>query len=276
MSQQHYNSSQWHYHQNGVQYGPVTAKQLKELAVVGQLQPMDQVCAGGAWIAAEKIAGLIYDVPRGDATVNVLWQGVQSGLIDMSVIVRFNGNLIGNGSLIKGFRFSAPTTIGRHTLGVKLSFPLKREKQYVLDIQQASVYNVGLSYNLFWGNFVGECDFSLDREVIHSEAVIQRQWDAERQIGQCPSCGVEWVAVYRGNKVINKEYVPRTVTREQQQYVENPNFHPLNASYVPQHLHGGAQWQEQVTMTVETMRHFFKCEQCSNKWTGDTTREYIE
>jgi hypothetical protein len=171
--------SEWYYYRNGRKHGPLSAKQLKELAEAGCLQPTDQVCADGAWVAASKVAGLIYDILGEEAVVNILWQGVQIGLVDTSVAVRFDGNLLGNGSLIRGFRFTVPTTLGRHVLGVKLSFPLKREKQYALDVQQMSVYNVVLAYNLFWGNFKGNCNFGVDGQAAQAEVYVQQQWDKD-------------------------------------------------------------------------------------------------
>ncbi len=266
--------SEWYISRNGTQHGPVTAKKLKELADAGQLQPTDQVCANGVSVAAGKVAGLIYDVAGGEAVVNIYWQGA-GGLVDMSVAVRFDGDLLGNGSLINGFRFTVPTTIGRHTLGVKLSFPLKREKQYALDVQQMSVYNAVLSYNLFWGNFAGECNFGVDGQVVHAEACVQQQWDAEREIARCPSCGAEWVAEFLGEKVVQtaNDFESRWVTETTHTAHENINYGGLRPDSdwmrdYRRELHSESQTQRQIMVPVQiqTCHLFFQCSACGKKW----------
>jgi len=58
-------SSQWHYFQDGKQFGPVTSGDLKTLAASGILTPSDAVQRSGMAhpIPASAIRGLFPDVP---------------------------------------------------------------------------------------------------------------------------------------------------------------------------------------------------------------------
>lgn len=51
---------EWYYSQNGKQYGPVSAAELKQLAAAGKLQSTDHLWKGGMdkWIAARSVKGL--------------------------------------------------------------------------------------------------------------------------------------------------------------------------------------------------------------------------
>ncbi len=55
-------ADQWHYGRNGQQFGPVTAQQLKQLVVSGQLQQTDLVWKQGMaqWVPAQNIKGLTF------------------------------------------------------------------------------------------------------------------------------------------------------------------------------------------------------------------------
>ena len=52
--------AQWYYSKNGQQHGPVSSKQLKDLAASGELQPTNLVWKEGMkqWVAAGSVKGL--------------------------------------------------------------------------------------------------------------------------------------------------------------------------------------------------------------------------
>jgi WD40 repeat protein len=65
-------AKQWYYAKEGVEVGPVSAPELRDLAAKGHLLPADHVWAEGQkdWIAARKVRGLFGDRPRPDPRSN--------------------------------------------------------------------------------------------------------------------------------------------------------------------------------------------------------------
>src|SRR5688500_4813913 len=62
-------SDQWHYTQNGQQYGPITFEALRQLAADGRLSAQDFVWHPSMtdWAAAQTVPGLMPTDPTGPA-----------------------------------------------------------------------------------------------------------------------------------------------------------------------------------------------------------------
>ena len=76
-------AQQWYYEKDGIQHGPVTSQQLKQLAVSGELQPSDSVCRDGRderkpakavkGLFAEESAPMATPPPKLNAMAQVKW-----------------------------------------------------------------------------------------------------------------------------------------------------------------------------------------------------------
>lgn len=78
-------------------------------------------------------------------------------LIDAEVKVFLDGQLVGIGSVKKGFDIAAQTTAGKHFVELKMSL---RTQNYNFEIPSGGAYQLKIEYSRAWGNF------SQDFEII--------------------------------------------------------------------------------------------------------------
>jgi hypothetical protein len=91
-----------------------------------------------------------------EARVKVDFAGVWVAL-DVEVKVFLDNQLIGVGSVKKGFSFVFNTTAGKHVLELKTSV---RNKSYDFEISSAGNYHAQITYSRTWGNFSSDLNFA--------------------------------------------------------------------------------------------------------------------
>lgn len=77
--------------------------------------------------------------------------------LDVEVKVFFDNELIGVGSVKKGFSFVFNTTAGKHVLELKTSI---RNKSYNVEISSAGNYHAQITYSRTWGNFSSDLNLA--------------------------------------------------------------------------------------------------------------------
>lgn len=268
-----YEFYEWFYARRNKRYGPVTPKDLKELADSGQLDPCDKIGCRDEWVTADKLDGLLDSFIPQATTAHILWAG-QWMFFDLPVAIRFDGQAIGQGSFKKGFKFVVETDPGQHTLGVK--FSIWGEKQYAIALPDLQSYAIELAYNSFPGTFSNECTVS--PMPMEGDAVIQ-QWEREKQASICPYCGAEWAVEFLGEKYVKTDHRPQTIMQTEKHYYENPNFarpDPLSGFLDSRrYFESYTNKEAQVFVAYVTYYLFFKCCSCKKRWKKKDVRTYV-
>lgn len=88
-------------------------------------------------------------LPANDVALTIQFPGVWI-VVDAAVHVLVDGAELGVGSGKDGFCLKAATSVGSHTLELKM--PLRRQR-FNIDFPDPGVYEVRLSYSRFWGRF---------------------------------------------------------------------------------------------------------------------------
>jgi hypothetical protein len=82
------------------------------------------------------------------------WKGLALGDVLSGVVI--DGKLLGNVSVVKGFRLPFRATLGVHELALKV--PIKSSVKYRLEFKQPGNYIVSVKYSKLWGNWDKQCE----------------------------------------------------------------------------------------------------------------------
>lgn len=92
-----------------------------------------------------------------ESTLKIEFEGVWMA-IDLDVEIFVDGQLVGKGSIKKGFNISTKIKVGKHILLLDTNF---KSQHYDFEISSVGNYQAKIKYSRTWGNFSSE--LSLER-----------------------------------------------------------------------------------------------------------------
>ncbi|HRH43560.1 MAG TPA: hypothetical protein PKY82_18165 [Pyrinomonadaceae bacterium] len=90
------------------------------------------------------------------AQLKIAFSGVWM-VADVEVKVFLDNQLLGTGSVKKGFDLSAETTIGNHFVELKMS---NRNQKYNFEIPSDGAYLLQIDFSRTWGNFTNDVNLT--------------------------------------------------------------------------------------------------------------------